>query len=391
MKARAYLDWNATAPLRPQARAVMTEALDLTGNPSSVHSEGRAARGAVERARAQVAALVGADAAQVTLTSGGTEANMMALSPGWSAGKSSTKGHTGFDRLLVSAIEHPSAGQGGRFPADRIETIAVTAQGVVDLDALRGQLQAGGPALVSVMLANNETGVIQPIRAIADLVQAAGGLLHVDAIHAPGRIPCDINALDADLLTISGHKLGGPKGAGALVRHEGLHLSDPLIRGGGQERGLRAGTEDVAAIAGFGAAAEAAAAARETDAAQMARLQQRLEAGIRAATPEATIFGQDTQRLPNTTLFTHPGLKAETAVIAFDLEGVAVSSGSACSSGKVQPSHVLAAMGVEPNLARGAIRISTGYATGEAEIDHCLKAWIKLSETLLKGRTIIAA
>lgn len=391
MNARAYLDWNATAPLRPQARAVMTEALDLVGNPSSVHAEGRAARVAVERARAQVAALVRADAAQVTFTSGGTEANMMALSPGWSAGKSAKMGHTGYDRLLVSAIEHPSAGQGGRFRLDRVETIPVTAQGIVDLDALKAQLQAGGPVLVSVMLANNETGVIQPIRAIADLVHAAGGLLHVDAVQGPGRIPCDIKALGADLLTISGHKLGGPKGVGALVRREGLHLTDPLIRGGGQERGLRAGTEDVAAIVGFGAAAETAGGARETDAAQMARLQQRLEAGIMATTPEAIIFGQGTERLPNTTLFTHPGLKAETAVIAFDLEGVAVSSGSACSSGKVQPSHVLAAMGVGANLARGAIRISSGYATKEAEIDHCLKAWIKLSESLLKGRTIIAA
>ena len=387
MNARAYLDWNATAPLRPQARAVMTETLGLAGNPSSVHAEGRAARVAVERARAQVAQLVGADAGQVTFTSGGTEANMMALSPAWSAGKL----NTGFERLLVSAIEHPSVRQGGRFPADRVETLPVTAQGVVDLDALKARLQTGGPALVSVMLANNETGVIQPIRAIADLIHASDGLLHVDAVQGPGRIPCDINALGADLLTISGHKLGGPKGTGALVRHERLHLSDPLIRGGGQERGLRAGTEDVAAIAGFGAAAEAAAAARKTDAAGMSRLQERLEAGIRAATPEAIIFGQDAARLPNTTLFTHSGLKAETAVIAFDLGGVAVSSGSACSSGKVQPSHVLAAMGVEAGLARGAIRISTGYATGEAQIDHCLKAWIKLSETLLKGRTIIAA
>jgi cysteine desulfurase len=385
MKARAYLDWNATAPLRPQARAVMTQALDLTGNPSSVHSEGRAARVAIEQARAKVAALVGADPAQVTFTSGGTEANMMALSPFWSAGR----GDTRFARLLVSAIEHPSAGQGGRFPADRVEVVPVTSQGVVDLDALEARLQAGGSALVSVMLANNETGVIQPIRAVADLVHAAGGLLHVDAVQGPGRIDCDIKALGADLLTISGHKLGGPKGVGALVRREGLHLSDPLIRGGGQERGLRAGTEDVAAIAGFGAAAEAAAG--QADAALMARLQERLENGILAATPDAIIFGHGTPRLPNTTLFTHPGLKAETAVIAFDLEGVAVSSGSACSSGKVQPSHVLAAMGVEAKLARGAIRISTGYATGEAEIDHCLKAWIKLSESLLKGRAIIAA
>jgi cysteine desulfurase len=386
MSARAYLDWNATAPLRPQARAVMAEAQDLIGNPSSVHAEGRMARAAVERARAQVAALVGADAAQVTFTSGGTEANMMALSPGWSV----AKGHSGFDRLLVSAIEHPSAGQGGRFPADRVQSIPATAQGLVDLEALKAQLQAG-PALVSVMLANNETGVIQPIRAIADLVHAAGGLLHIDAVQGPGRISIDIKALGADLLTISGHKLGGPKGVGALVRREGLHLTEPLIRGGGQERGLRAGTEDVAGIVGFGAAAEAAAAARENDAALMARLQERLEAGIRAATPDAIIFGQGAERLPNTTLFTHPGLKAETAVIAFDLEGVAVSSGSACSSGKVQPSHVLAAMGVEAHLARGAIRISIGYATSEAEIDRCLKAWIKLSESLLKGRNFIAA
>ena len=385
--ARAYLDWNATAPLRPQARAVMTEALDLIGNPSSVHAEGRKARAAVEHARAQVAALVGADAGHVTFTSGGTEANMMALSPAWAAGK----GHAALDRLLVSAIEHPSAGQGGRFPAGQVETLPVTGQGVIDLDALKARLATGGPALVSVMLANNETGVIQPIRAIADLVHEAGGLLHVDAVQAPGRIICDFKALGANLLTISGHKLGGPKGIGALVRRDGLHLPEPLIRGGGQERGLRAGTEDVAAIAGFGAAAEAAGAAWQQDAVQMAALQQRLESGIRAATPEAIIFGQGAERLPNTTLFTHPGLKAETAVIAFDLEGVAVSSGSACSSGKVQPSHVLAAMGVEAGLARGAIRISTGYATGENDIDLCLKAWIKLSESLLKGRNFIAA
>lgn len=387
MTVRAYLDWNATAPLRPQARAVMTEALDLVGNPSSVHAEGRKARAAIEQARVQVAALIGADAGHVTFTSGGTEANMMALSPAWSAGK----GCSGFDRLLVSAIEHPSVGQGGRFPADRVEILPVTGQGVIDLDALKTKLAAGGPALVSVMLANNETGVIQPIRAIADLVCEAGGLLHVDAVQGPGRISCDINDLGADLLTISGHKLGGPKGIGALIRREGLHLPEPLIRGGGQERGLRAGTEDVAAIAGFGAAAEAAGTAWQQDAAQMTSLQQRLEAGIRAATPEAIIFGQGAERLPNTTLFTHPGLKAETAVIAFDLEGVAVSSGSACSSGKVQPSHVLAAMGVEPGLARGAIRISSGYATGETDIDRCLNAWRKLSESLLKGRNFIAA
>jgi cysteine desulfurase len=383
---RVYLDWNATAPLRREARAAMADALELCGNPSSVHAEGREARRAVERARAQVASLVGADLANVTFTSGGTEANTLALSPGWSDGGKAG----GFVRLLVSAIEHPSVLQGGRFGADRVGRIAVTPAGVVDFDALRAGLRTG-PALVSVMLANNETGIVQPIREIADIVHEAGGILHVDAVHAPGRIPCNINELSADLLTLSAHKLGGPKGAGALIRRASLHLSDPLIRGGGQERGVRAGTENAAGIAGFGAVADAAAAGREREAADMVRLRDRLEAGLKAATPEVLIFGEAQARLPNTTLFTHSGLRAETAVIAFDLEGVAVSSGSACSSGKVQPSHVLEAMGVEPSLARGAIRVSTGASTKDADIDHCLNAWKKLSESLLKGRTFIAA
>jgi len=384
MNPRAYLDWNATAPLRPQARAFMVEVLDLVGNPSSVHAEGRRARALIEKARAQVAALVGAQASDVTFTSGGTEANMMALSPGWAAA-----GDAPIERLLVSAIEHPSVLQGGRFAAGQVELVPVTPEGVIDLSALQRQLQAGGRAMVSIMAANNETGVIQPVQAAAELVHATGGLLHVDAVQAPGRIPCNINDLKADLLTISGHKLGGPKGAGALIRRAGLHLSDPLIKGGGQERGLRAGTEDVAAIAGFGAAAEAVAG--ERSALELVRLQHQLEAGLRAITPDVVIFGAGAERLPNTTLFTHPRLKAETAVIAFDLEGVAVSSGSACSSGKVQPSHVLAAMGVEEDLARGAIRISTGPATLPTDIEHCLKAWRKLSESLLKGRNSIAA
>jgi cysteine desulfurase len=384
---RAYLDWNATAPLRGEARAAMIQALELAGNPSSVHAEGRVARRAVELARAQVAAVVGADPSGVIFTSGGTEANALALSPGWTAGR----GKAGPDRLLVSAIEHPSVLQGGRFAAERTSRIPVTPRGAVDLDALRDLLK-GGPALVSVMLANNETGIIQPIREVAEIVHEAGGLLHVDAIQTIGRIVCNFNDLFCDLLTISAHKIGGPKGAGALIRRESLHLADPLIRGGGQERGLRAGTENVAAIAGFGAAAQAAGAAgRETEAAHMLALRERLEAGLRAVAPEVVLFGKDQARLPNTTLFTHPGLRAETAVIAFDLEGVAVSSGSACSSGKVQPSHVLEAMAVEPELSRGAIRISTGSATTDTDIDQCLSAWLRLSESLLKGRKTIAA
>ncbi len=319
-------------------------------------------------------------------TSGGTEANALALSPGWTG----MRGRETGGRLLVSAIEHPSVLQGGRFAADRIGRIPVTAEGVVDLAALRTELRSA-PALVAVMLANNETGIVQPIREIAEIVREAGGLLHVDAVQGPGRIECDFNGLSADLMTLSAHKIGSPKGAGALIRRESLHLNAPLIGGGGQERGLRAGTESVAAIAGFGAAAEAAIAGRQSEAARMLILRDRLEAGLRAVTPDVLIFGGDQARLPNTTLFTHPGLRAETAVIAFDLEGIAVSSGSACSSGKVQPSHVLEAMGIEPALARSAIRISSGYATKEADIDRCLEAWKKLSESLLKGRRTIAA
>jgi cysteine desulfurase len=386
MIGRTYLDWNASAPLRAVSRAAAREALELTGNPSSIHAEGRAARELIERARRQVAALIATDAANVVLTSGATEANVLALSPGWSR----KPGEAAFARLLISAVEHPSVLAGGRFTPDRVRTIPVDSQGVVELDALRGLL-TNTPALVSVMLANNETGVVQPISELANIVHAAGGLLHVDAVQAPGRIRCDFGQMDADLLTLSAHKIGGPKGAGALVRRAGLYLSGPLIRGGGQEQGLRGGTENVAAIAGFGAAAAEISDRSVDEAAHTARLRDRLEAGLRAATPEVIIFGEMARRLPNTTLFTHPGLRAETGVIAFDLGGVAVSSGSACSSGKVQPSHVLAAMGVDPGLARGAIRVSTGYSIKDEDIERFLSAWKKLSESLLKGRTFIAA
>ncbi len=242
------------------------------------------------------------------------------------------------------------------------------------------------------MLANNETGVIEPVAEAAAIVHAAGGLLHVDAVQAAGRIDCDIAALGADLLTLSAHKIGGPKGVGALVRaSDDIHLPDPLIRGGGQERGLRAGTENVAGIAGFGAAAAVARRQRAAEAAHMLALRERLEAGLRAIAPETVIFGAKAERLPNTTLFTVPGMKAETAVIGFDLEGVAVSSGAACSSGKVQPSHVLAAMGVLPPLTRGAVRASLGWSTTEADLESFLNAWRKLASALSKGQPGVAA
>ncbi len=390
MSERTYLDWNATAPLRPQARAAMTAALEA-GNPSSVHSEGRAARRIIEEAREKVASLVGADPKLVTFTSGGTEANMLALTPDVHTAEQSGPRA----RLLVSAIEHASVRMGGRFAPELLEEVPVTAQGVIDLHALTARLAAcaakGERVLVSVMLANNETGIVQPISQAAAIAHEAGAILHVDAVQGAGRIPCDIKALGADLLTISAHKLGGPKGAGALIRRdERLHLP-ALIKGGGQERGLRGGTENVAAIAGFGAAAEASARDLAAEAIRMAGLRDRLEAGLKAATPAVIIFGADTGRVPNTTLFGLPGAKAETAVIALDLEGVAVSSGAACSSGKVQSSHVLAAMGVSPELARGGIRVSLGWSTVESDVDSLLNAWIKVARALLRETRGMAA
>ena len=384
MTERLYFDWNASAPLRDEARAAVVRALETTGNASSVHAEGRAARGLIEAARGQVAQLVGAEAKNVTFTSGATEANMLALTPAIETAGEKRKR----DRLLVSAIEHPSVLSGGRFAADAVEKLPVTADGIVDVHALRSAIARAERPLISVMLANNETGVIQPIADIAGIVHAANGLLHVDAVQAPGRMACDIVALGADLMTISSHKLGGPQGAGALIRRGDIHIADSLIKGGGQERGLRAGTENVAAIAGFGAAA---AAARQTDAAHMAKLRDALEAGIKAASPQAVIFGEAAARLPNTSFFAVPGMKAETAIIAFDLNGIAVSSGSACSSGKVQASHVLAAMGVSPELARGAVRVSLGWSSTMDEVERFLGTWNKLVESLVKERRGIAA
>jgi cysteine desulfurase len=239
--------------------------------------------------------------------------------------------------------------------------------------------------LVSIMLANNETGVLQPVTQTAEIVHRAGGLLHVDAVQGPGRISCDFKALGADLITLSGHKIGGPQGTGALVVRPGLRV-DSLLKGGGQERGARAGTENVAGIAGFGAAAAAVRSNHLNEQTRMLALRDQLEAGLSARTPDAQVFGREAERLPNTTLFSLAGIKAETAVIAFDLEGVAVSSGAACSSGKVAPSHVLAAMGVADELAGGAIRVSLGYSTTEADVEAFLNAWAKVAERLYKAK-----
>jgi cysteine desulfurase len=397
MSMRAYLDWNATAPLRAEARAAMVAAMEVVGNPSSVHGDGRAARRIVETARAEVAALVGAAARNVVFTSGGTEANILALTPRLEHGADRRRR----DLLLVSAVEHPSVRAGGRFPADSVRELTVNRQGIVDISALAAAvapLQADGAGfLVSVMLANNETGVIQPVAQVADIVHAAGGLMHVDAVQGAGKIPCDINRLGTDLMTIAAHKLGGPKGVGALVKaNEDLRV-DPILTGGGQERGARAGTENVAGIAGFGAAVAAAGRGLGFYPQSVAALRDALERELRKISRETVIFGApDTAtnspaRLPNTTLFAVPGATAETSLIALDLDGISVSAGSACSSGKVAASHVLAAMGVPAELAACALRLSLGPTTSQAEIDMFLNAWIKRLAGLSKDRHELAA
>ncbi|MGD9844516.1 MAG: cysteine desulfurase family protein [Variibacter sp.] len=393
MRRRIYLDWNATAPLRAEARAAMLAALDIGGNASSVHAEGRAARALIETARGQVATLAGAKPSQVVFTSGATEANVLALGPNLRpAGRSAEKRPV---RLFVSAIEHPSVLEGNRFAAGDVEVLPVTAGGVVDIAHLARRLraaQAAGVApLISVMAVNNETGVVQPVEEAAALTREAGGFIHVDAVQAAGRVALRFDALGLDLLTLSSHKLGGPQGAGALICSDRVDLGGALIKGGRQERGRRAGTENVAAIMGFGAAAEAASQPDESDQARLTALRHRLEAGLYEAAADTVIFGAEQPRVANTVLFALAGVKAETALIALDLEGVAVSSGAACSSGKVAPSHVLSAMGVPPDIASGAIRVSFGRDTGAEDIDGLLQAWRKHVEALPTRQRGIAA
>ncbi|MDP9808940.1 cysteine desulfurase [Rhizobium tibeticum] len=374
---RLYLDWNATSPLHPQARAAVLRAMDLFGNPNSVHGEGRTVRAAIERARRQVATLAGADPAHVIFTSGATEAANMVLTPEFRMGRTLLA----IGQLYYSAVEHPAVREGGRFPKEQTTEIPVTEAGVVDLDALGTLLAAhdksSGLPMVAVMLVNNETGIVQPIADVAKIVQAHGGLLVVDAVQAAGRLKLDINAFGADFMIISSHKLGGPKGTGALITRGEVLMPRPLIHGGGQEKGHRSGTENSLAVIGFGAAAEAAVAEFDQRNEAVSALRDRLETGMKGAAPDVVIYGGAGQRVSNTTFFTLPGLKAETGQIAFDLEGVALSAGSACSSGKVGESHVLVAMGRDPKL--GALRISLGFATTEEEIDKAISVFAKIA------------
>jgi cysteine desulfurase len=374
MNQRSYLDYNATAPLREEVREAVAAALSLYGNPSSVHAEGRASRAAIEAARAKVAALVGARPEDVIFTSGGTEANALAL-----AAQSGQAWH-----CYMSAVEHPSVLAGGRFYRETTTAIPVTPDGVIDLEILARELEkhhlGGWRPFVSLMVANNEAGAVQPVAETSKIVHEAGGLFHTDAVQAAGRIRLDMAALGADMLSLSAHKIGGPKGVGALVLGNGAS-AEPLIKGGGQERRRRAGTENVAGIVGFGVAAELAATDL-VNAAAMAKLRDELEKGALAIAPDAVVLSVAVERLPNTSCIAVPGTKAETLVIGLDLAGVAVSSGAACSSGKVEASHVLRAMGVPEELAQGAIRVSLGFATKRDDVERFLRAFAELIKRL---------
>ncbi|WP_041787692.1 cysteine desulfurase family protein [Rhodomicrobium vannielii] len=362
--ARAYLDYNATAPLRSEARDALIDALGVVGNPSSIHGEGRAAHAIVERARATVAQAFGAKASAVTFTSGGTEAANWLLQPGGDGGA-----------LAVSAVEHPCVLKGHRFAADRVRVLPVTAEGRVDLGALDDAVTPG--AVVAVQAANNETGVLQPMREIAALVRAKGATLVCDAVQAVGRV--HLSELEqSDAVFFSAHKFGGPKGVGAVVWRGRSEAPPAFVKGGGQERRLRSGTENVAAIAGLAAALGAALRDQEMLIAKCGALRSKLEQRLQAIAPEAVIFGEGAARLANTTCFAVPGKRADLMLMALDLDGVAVSSGSACSSGKVERSHVLTAMGAGDDLAAGAIRVSTGWATRDEDVERFLAALDKI-------------
>jgi cysteine desulfurase len=368
---RAYLDYNASAPLIPAARDAVVNALMQTGNPSSVHLEGRATKAILEAARRDIAALVNSKPDHVVFTSGATEAASTLLTPHYTMGRAAMR----LSRLYVGASEHPCILAGGQFAADQVEVVGVNDSGLLDLEQLRSRLAAHdrsqGLPLVAVQAANNETGVLQGIETIGALVKEFGGLFVVDAVQGAGRIHLDITTSFADYLILSSHKIGGPKGVGVIVAVSDLVMPKPMIRGGGQEKGHRGGTEALPLIAGFGAAARVAKE-RLDSGGWPTQKREAIEQSVRAIAPDAIIYGEAVNRLPNTTMFSLAEMKAETAQIAFDLAGIALSAGSACSSGKVGPSHVLAAMGYGEGT--GGLRVSTAPDTSDEEIAVFLDA-----------------
>lgn len=362
---RIYLDYNATAPLLPAARDAMIRALDLSGNPSSIHGEGRAARYGVEQSRAHVAGLLGVRPRDVVFTSGGTETAALVLTPSLKDGGQPLK------RLFLGAAEHACVLQGHRFAKDCVSIVPTDGSGRLDLAALAAMLDEfrDERVLLALQAVNNETGVVQPVAEAAALVHAAEGLLVCDAVQGAGRLDVSVGALGADVVFISAHKIGGPKGAAALAfARPALHIEDALVRGGGQERGLRAGTENVPAIVGFGAAVEVMRSSWAPEMDRLSTLRDRLERQLGEMFPDLVVFGQGVLRVAQTSAFAVPGVTAETLLIALDLGGVAVSSGSACSSGKVTRSHVLSAMGVPADLAGGALRVSFGWGSRENDV-----------------------
>lgn len=367
--ARTYLDFNATSPLRPQARAAMIDALDYVGNPSSVHLEGRWARRTLEEARQDVAALVNVKPKQVIFTSGATEANTTII------------GQARWAAVAAAGIEHPSVLEAARRHGQAFTQLGVDGDGRLRLEDLKAWLAmpVDGERLVCLQWANNETGVLQPVEEAAELVAEAGAVLHVDAVQAAGRVRIDLCDSPISYVALSSHKIGGPQGVGAIVQGRGGDLRPPLLVGGGQEHRLRAGTENVAGVAGFGAAARAA---REdlSGIERLRGLRDALEVGIAEVTPTTVVFGSRAGRLANTSAFGLSGHRAETLVIALDLAGIAVSSGSACSSGKVGRSHVLEAMGVDTDLARSALRVSLGWSSAKDDVARFLEAWATVTQ-----------
>jgi cysteine desulfurase len=375
VRRRVYLDYAATTPLRPQVAEAMAPYLgDEFGNPSSMHAYGRAARVAVEEARRRTLLALGGAAGRLVFTGSGSEADCLAV--------------LGFARrrpggcVIRSSIEHKAVVEATNvLAADGydVRVAPVKADGTADLDALAGLLPADGrPTLVSVMWANNETGVVQPLAALAELCREGGATLHTDAVQAFGKVPLEVDAIGVDLVALSAHKLGGPKGVGALYLSGAVEL-EPIVYGGGQESGLRSGTENVAGIVGFAEAAAVAASEREAESARLSALRDRLLAGLNETLPGIVVNGGDApQRLPNVLNISVPGVDLEGVLTALDLEGICVSSGSACSTGSVEPSHVIAAMGREGELARNAIRLSLGWGTRAEEIEYALEVIPKI-------------
>jgi len=381
---RTYLDWNASARIYPQVVEAMSDALLEGGNASSVHQEGRGAHSRIEAAREQVAQLINADARSIIFTSGGTEANSLALTGLARAGT--------ITRILISDIEHPSVMVAAEQKEAAFSSIPVNSDGIVDLKALEAALieatAVNERVLVSIMWANNETGVIQPIEKIAALAHEHAALVHCDGVQAAGKVPVDFISSGVDLMSLSAHKIGGPQGTGALVVHPSLVLA-PMLRGGGQELSRRAGTENLGGIVGFGLAAELSR--RDDHSERISSLRKKLESEIKQINSEVVIFGENAERLPNTSCVAIPGTTAETLLIMFDLAGIAVSSGSACSSGKVATSHVLVAMGIDAALAKAAVRISLGRTTTQEDIEKFIDVWSKAVQTASKQKATAAA